>query len=248
LEGVEQTYFSVLAKGQFKIQVDKDGAIFIDRSTFGFQVVWGHLLCDPVNLKAMSEAEREIVRVEAHFYQVHSLLKLLAPPPQFNKSFNGPLVSFTSDNTVVTRVAEVGNHGSYVISSTPFEIPDNSSFAEKKFKMTFLVGFSVFFGLAPAKLMTDPLLTVGNCGYHCSSDLYLWGESVAYGGVPLFDGHVEQNSVIQLRLHHDKTVSIVLDGEDLGVAFRDVNTAEPLYLFVGMHHRGDCVELLPELV
>jgi hypothetical protein len=44
------------------------------------------------------------------------------------------------------------------------------------------------------------------------------------------------------------SVSIVLNGEDLGVAFRDFNTAEPLYLVVGIWCKGDCVEMMPELV
>jgi hypothetical protein len=66
------------------------------------------MLGDPVSLEAVSEAEREIVREEAEFYQVHSFLKLFTPP-QFNTVFKGPLVSFSSNNTLVTRVAETGD-------------------------------------------------------------------------------------------------------------------------------------------
>jgi hypothetical protein len=255
LKSAEKTYFSVLAEGQFKIEVDPaDGAIFIDRSVRGFQFIWDYLMGDLVSLDTMSELEREIVREEADFYQVHSLLKLLAPPsPKFSTEFDGPQVFFSSNNTVVLRVAETdadGADASYVISSTPFEIPDNADFAEMKIKLVSAAGrFVLTFGLAPAKLLSDDDLFIDNCGYHCASNLYLYGESIETDdGVKFNDGRIYQNSILQLRLHRNKTVSIVVDGEDLGVAFRDVNTAEPLYLVVQLACAGDCVELLPELV
>jgi hypothetical protein len=250
----------VLARGQFKIEVDKDDAIFIDRSAFGFQVVWNYMLADSVNLDSLSQADREIVREEADFYQVKSLLKLLTPPPQFNTEFYGNAVSFTNNNTVA-RVTESDDDESvesddqatfsYVMSSIPFVIPEYADFAEKRIKLLASPGeTAITFGLAPAKFLRDPLLSEDNWGYHCTAAFRLYGESVeAEDGVKFSDGRsVEQNSILQLRLHRDKSISILLDGEDLGVAFRDVNTAEPLYLLVVMFCEGDCVELLSELV
>jgi hypothetical protein len=106
-----------------------------------------------------------------------------------------------------------------------------------------------FVGLAPAAFLSDDDLTVNTCGFHCAEDLELYGESGGTDvGVPFTDGEIKRGSVVQLRLHRDKTFSIVVDGEDLGVAFRNVNTLEPLYLMVGMWSVGDCVELLPEVV
>jgi hypothetical protein len=248
LKGVEQTYFSVLAKGQFKIELDKDDAMYIDRSPFGFQVVWNYILGDVVNLDTLSEAEREIVGEEADFYQVQSLLRILTPLPQFNTVFRGAQMSFSSNNTVAMRLAMTDNtKPSYVMSAPPFVIAERADFAVKKIKLVASpVRSVVAFGLAPAKLMSDLTLSTGNCGYWCSSHLRLYGEIVE-NGVIFQEGTVKQNSVLQLRLHRDKSVSIVLDGEDLGVAFRDVKTEEPLYLVATMENKGDCVELLPEL-
>jgi hypothetical protein len=105
-----------------------EGAIYIDRSVRGFQVVWDYMLGDLVNLEAMSESELVIVREEADFYQVHSLLKLLAPPPpQFSTDYTGPQVSFYNKNTVLTRVAETSTDNSYVMCTTLFVIPDNAT-------------------------------------------------------------------------------------------------------------------------
>jgi hypothetical protein len=157
-------------------------------------------------------------------------------------------VSISSKNTVVKRVAESNEQAddpSYVMSSTPFEIGGTADFAEKKIKLVTRGGrFALTFGLAPAKMLSDPLLTTNNCGYHCTYNLKLRGESIENGEVPFKDGQMHEKSILQLRLHRDKTVSFVLDGVDLGVAFRDVNTAEPLYLVVAMWSKGDCVEFL----
>jgi hypothetical protein len=261
LEGAERTYFSVLAQGRFKIVLDKDGAIFIDRSVFGFQVVWNYILGDVVNLGTLSEAELEIVREEADFYQIHSLLKLLAPPLlQFSSDFVGPEVSFSSSNTVVTRVGETddNNYGgtSYIMSSAPFVIPQDADFAEMRVKLLSPVGqFTVSFGLAPAYVMRNPDFFFGNCfGYHVTTHMELLGatvlvdddfeeEPVEFNGFQFHDGFVGKDSVLQLRLHRNKTISYVLDGEDLGVAFRHV-TSEPLYLVVSMTCEGDCIELV----
>jgi hypothetical protein len=137
---------------------------------------------------------------------------------------------------------------SYVMCSTPFEIPVFADFAEMKIKQVSRVhAFTLSFGLAPAELMSDRSRENTNCGYHCTTNLTLYDESVE-NGVRFNDGTIKQNSIVQIRLHRDQTVSIVLDGEDLGVAFRDVNTEEPLYLVVGMWCKGDCVELLGEHV
>jgi hypothetical protein len=97
--------------------------------------------------------------------------------------------------------------------------------------------------------MSDPLLSADECGYYCNTDMFLYGESFADDDYVEFNEvQMLENGVLQLRLHRDKTVSIVLNGVDLGVAFRDVNTVEPLYMIVQLGGAGDCVELLPELV
>jgi hypothetical protein len=211
-------------------------------------VVWNYILGDVVNLDTMSEAEREIVREEADFYQVQSLLKFLVPPPQFNTVFKGSPVYFSSNNTVAKRSAEAGGtKPSYVMSSTPFLIPEHVDFAEKTIKLVSRITmFPLFFGLAPAKFMSDPLLHIENCGNHCNTNLFLYAESVK-NGVQFKYRSMNQDDVLQLRLHRDKTVSIVFNSEDLGVAFRDVSITEPLYVVARMRSRGDCVELLPDL-
>jgi hypothetical protein len=109
--------------------------------------------------------------------------------------------------------------------STPFVIPGHAEFSEMKIKQVSNWGrFGMSFGLAPARFLSDPLLSRDNCGNHCTTRLQVCGESVENGGVRLKDGVIKENGVLQLRLHRDKTVSMVVDGEDLGVIFRNVNT------------------------
>jgi hypothetical protein len=135
------------------------------------------------------------------------------------------------------------------MSSTPFEIPEHAGFAEKTIKQVSSWGrLGLCFGLAPAKFLSDPLTTCNNCGNHCATNLKLYGENLENGGVRFKEGSIKEDSILQVRLHRDKTISFVLDGVDLGVAFREVNTAEPLFLVVAMWCAGDCVKLMPEPV
>jgi hypothetical protein len=157
-------------------------------------------------------------------------------------------VSFFSNNTVAMRGDEADDRISYVRSSTPFVISENADYAEKRIKLgSPLLRFTPTFGLAPAKLISNLAVTHETFGYHCSSALRLYGEGVE-NGVQWKQRRMSKGSVVHLRLHRNRSVSIVLDGEDLGVAFRGVNVTEPLYLAVVMWCEGDCVELLPELV
>jgi hypothetical protein len=249
VKGAEQTYFSVLARGQFKIDVDPtDGAIFIDRSTFwvpgGVEPHFGRLGQPEHHVGSLS---RDCAG-RGGFYQVHSLLKLLAPPPpQFSTVFKGPQVSFSSNNTVATRWVEADGDSSIVSSSTPLVIPDNTEFVEKIIKLVSISnGSRLSAGLAPSTLLSDQFTSSTTCGYHCDVRLDLWGKGIdnGNGGVHFKVGRFKEKSIVKLRLHRDKSVSIVVDGEDLGVAFHDVETSEPLYLVVEMYHVGFCMEFL----
>jgi hypothetical protein len=138
------------------------------------------------------------------------------------------------------------------MSSAPFVIGDHAEFAENKIRLVSHVmgGVSLLFGLAPATFISDRIASLDSGhfnDYFCDESLGLVVES-AVNGVRFKDGNINEKSVVQFRLHRDKSISIVLDGPDLGVAFRNVKTAEPLYLVVSMLCGGDCVELLPEIV
>jgi hypothetical protein len=239
----------VLAEGQFNFDVDAaDSAIFIDCSVRGFQVSWDYMVGDLIGLDNMSEVGREILCGKRPT-STRSIRCFLAPPPQFSTKVYSS-VSFSTNNRVVTRMPKAKfeeDNSFYVMSSTPFVIPENADFVEKRIKLVSLVVGSILtFGLAPANLMSsDPFIGTDNCGYHCDTDMELTGEN-AENGVQFREGSIEENSILHFRLHRDKTISIVLNGEDLGVAFRDVNTSELLYLVVKMSSGGDCVELLPD--
>jgi hypothetical protein len=54
--------------------------------------------------------------------------------------------------------------------------------------------------------------------YVCDTYLQLSGESVV-NGARFKEANIKQNSVLQLRLHRDKIVSIVLDGKTWALPF-----------------------------
>lgn len=78
-------FFRSLCEGAAEVPFDQDGCIFVDRDPTAFRYILNHLQNQMPELTELSPAELEILRLDASFYELSDLERLLDPaeaPPQ----------------------------------------------------------------------------------------------------------------------------------------------------------------------
>lgn len=237
------TFFSVLLSGRWELKLDEDGALFIDRSPRMFQYVLDFMRNMDIHLETFSEIQRFDLLVEAEFFQIHSLIKLLKPPlvsHSFSNEFMGSF-SLTDSNKVAKSLNPNASWKNRVISQEAFEIPVNKTFDEIKVRID--QGANKMIGIAPREIITDSSKTFQNCGFYLfqyNGKIYGDGNFSHYLGSSISIG-----SVVSVILHKNGDVSFGVDGVDKGVAFKGAwNKQDKLYLVVLLFETNSQVTLV----
>lgn len=77
---IPNTYFAILFSGRWEPKFDPvDGSMFIDRDPTMFGMILNYLRTGTIILDHLSPIQADLLRTEADFYQIESLLELLTP-------------------------------------------------------------------------------------------------------------------------------------------------------------------------
>lgn len=77
---VPNTYFAILFSGRWELKFDPvDGSMFIDRDPTMFGMILNYLRTGTIVLDHMSPIQADLLKTEADFYQIDSLLEFLTP-------------------------------------------------------------------------------------------------------------------------------------------------------------------------
>ncbi len=233
-------YFEAMLSGKFAMVVSpEDGAVFLDRNPDAFKVVWNYLLDEPLSFERYSHGELQAIRVEADYFQVDGLVSLL--PLIFSPKTRGVVV-FSEGGTVVSQVTN--DRGvRYVRSIDPFILPSVGQVSVRRMKMIKQgKDWYMQIGLAPESLITDPEMSSRGVGWFLSSDGCRCTQNVEK--VDPYCKEFGDGTVVTVKLHHDKSVSFLVDGVDHGAAFTNVDVSQPLFLMVKLANQDDMVQLV----
>jgi hypothetical protein len=241
------TFFQVLCSGRWELQLDPiDQSFFINRSPALFPLLLDHLRGQPIQFDSLSRIQQNQLALEADFYQIESLVKLICKYriDVFNPSLTMGEVSLQDDGMVGTRLGEGTDRTCRIISTTPFEFRVEQQYCEKKLVLN--EGTYLLMGIAPKVILTDVTRTY-NCGWFLNADgsvLSPQGKNKPY----IKRGLIPKGSLVSIRLHCNGDLSFAIDEQDLGIAFTDVSCSDPLFLVVLFWSKGDKVTLVnPDL-
>lgn len=250
LTRIPNTFFSAMFSGRWALQADEDGSFFINRSPRVFCYIMEYLRGEELAFHLLTENERAALARDADFYMLPALqLELAAQQQQlFVKGFKprpyqgwrpAPCHTLKSDNAFVERAK--GGEGAVaydVLLSGTEEIRRPGVY---KFRIrlhnTGLRGRSAFVGVASA-IAAKEFQPPGPAGFSQPLWLIYTGNGDLYSGPPLnqwasqWPGAVACRNGDVVGVAVDTfagTISFSVNGDELGIAFKDVPMDQPLY-------------------
>jgi hypothetical protein len=262
----EGSFFSGLFSGRWKLDLDHDGCIFIDRNPIAFEYIMAYLRGDgEFVIKVLSKADIATLHREADFYQLQGLLKLTSSrlirfevPPSCQL-----MISISGNNTIARKIGNSGMEAEAIVFGPQFDLVVDSDYFEHSIR--FVSGTNIDVGVASLAFVkqanTTPSavsshfaysagistgafnaagpLTVSTTGSVASSTTIASPPAATY----FRRFFVPVHSRVSVRFHRDSSISYAVDDRSQGTAFTGL-TNGPYVIAVVLNSKNDCVELL----
>eukprot|EP00056_Hartaetosiga_gracilis_P016425 m.502 g.502 ORF g.502 m.502 type:complete len:551 (-) comp408_c0_seq1:51-1703(-) len=198
-----------------------------------------------VNPDTLSEEEKEEVQREEEVHEI-SLTTSPFPLPLKLKNKNCSC-GVSGDDNMLTKVSGGENYNGNTLSMT--SLPMSGRF---KFTVTVMRtrNSSIYCGIAPSSfdINTSNMFSDSGWFFFMSSGNLYSGPPTSYGGHPYGDVRVDaENGVVEVVVDRDeRTISFVVNGEDKGIAYKDVfGDGDDLRACVILYHENDKVHIGP---
>lgn len=232
------TYFFSLFGGKWCPKLDPvDGSVFIDRDPTMFAMILNYLRTGKISLDGLPPFQLQLLKDEADFYQVGSLLNLLSSARAFCAQVNGG-VELGNNNRKATLCPK-GEKEGYVSSLEPF------SATRSEMNVKLVRGRDVLIGVASRGIL-EPNNHCDTCGWYLDCDNGTLYNQNHDNGRFFIAGGIREGSVVTVRLDRALNVSFAINGVEQGIAYRALARYNPasLYLVVGLYEGGASVEML----
>jgi hypothetical protein len=218
------SYFSDLFQGRWELKLEfEDQTLFIDHSPQVFEFVLDYLRGQELVLDELSETKLRLLRNDADFFGLHQLHKWLTWPTR------GTISKSIMNRTLRVASNKSGGWTNWVQASEAFTMP-HKGWLERRVR---ILSGDAMIGIAPHEMIADRSKTHKSCGHFISSQKEGIGANK----------RLSPGCEVAVRVHHDGSVSFVMNGEDLGTAFVGISGEVDLFLTIGVY-RGEVEVLL----